>query len=165
MKGWSDRDTNPQLLGQKQHAKQLRHLPPSIPQEGTKPNSQMRTVFTPNTTWQNHLRDECLLARMGAIWGTCTTGESRHMAPLQQQWGGDTPACLHQAEDPQTAWLVAVSPSDQPCWISAHPCDSSMGNHNEPHNIQTSDCKVCTVSILKQTLASLSSSERQHTVF
>lgn len=114
MKGWSDRDTNPQWLGQKQHAKQWRHLPPSIPQERTKPNSQMRTVFTPNTSRQNHLRDKCLLARMGAIWSTGTTGESWHMAALQQQWRGDRPTCLHQVEDLQTAWLVAVSPSDQP---------------------------------------------------
>lgn len=46
MKGRSDRDTNPQLPGQQQHTKQLRCLFPGVLQEGTKPNSQMRTVFT-----------------------------------------------------------------------------------------------------------------------
>lgn len=70
MKGQSDRDTNPQLPGQEQHAKQLHRLPPSVLQEATKPNGQMRMVFTPNVPYgQNQLRDKCLLPRMGIVWG------------------------------------------------------------------------------------------------
>lgn len=69
-KGRSDRDTNPQLPGQKQHAKQLRRLVPSVLREGTKPNGQMRRVFTPNMPYgPKQLSDNCLLARTGAIWG------------------------------------------------------------------------------------------------
>lgn len=69
-KGWSDRDTNPQLPGQEQHAKQLRCLPRSVLQEGTKPDGQMRTLFTPNMPYgQKQLSNNCLLARTWAVWG------------------------------------------------------------------------------------------------
>lgn len=68
-KGRSDRDANPQLPGQEQHAKQLRRLPSSVLQEGTEPDGQMRTLFTPNMPYgQNQLRHKCPLARTGAVW-------------------------------------------------------------------------------------------------
>lgn len=41
-----------------------------VPQEGTKPHGQMRTVFTPNMPYgQKQLSRDCLLAKTGAVWG------------------------------------------------------------------------------------------------
>lgn len=132
-KGRSDRDANPQLPGQEQRATQLRRLPSSVPQEGTKPHGHMRTLFTPNTPYgQNQLRHKCPLARTGAVW--CKRETSRHN---RRSRGEDNP--------PAPGRRPAGCPARGSVPLGPATRESNARDRGGPHEAQTSGCKMFSV--------------------
>lgn len=112
-KGQSNRDTNPQVPRQEQHARQLHLLPPVSCRKGPNPTARWALTSCQTYLTTKTSLEKCLLPRTGQFGvngsHTCTAGASQHMVSLQQRG-------RHKL---RTTWLEQVKarlPGSQQCF-------------------------------------------------
>lgn len=72
---------------------------------------------------------------------------------------------LHQVEDPQSTWLVAAFPWDRPDAGSVSIHVRAREEITAAHTMRRPQAAKCSVSVLKDALARVSSSERHRRWF